>query len=199
MKKTTLIFSSFAVTVAAAVIISLNSSEAKPDLLSDATGFTYTKEQVKHGEYLVTSIGCDDCHSPKVFGPTGPELDMSRRLSGRRSDIPLPKADTSSLKSWMLFAHDLTAAVGPWGASFSANITSDATGIGNWSFEQFKTALRKGKYKGLEEGRDLLPPMPWPQYKNLTDEDLKAIFAFLKSTKPVKNIVPAPIAPQDLK
>lgn len=199
MKKTALIFTSVTVLAIVAIIISCNSSDAKEKAIPDATGFIATPENVKHGEYLVTVMGCDDCHSPKTFGPRGPQLDIERRFSGRPAAAPMPKVDTATLKSWALMAHDLTAAVGPWGASFAANITSDATGIGNWSFEQFKTALRKGKYKGMENGRDLLPPMPWMQYKNLTDEDLRDVFAFLKSTKPVENVVPAPIPPQHLK
>jgi hypothetical protein len=93
-------------------------------------------------------------------------------------------------KGWVLFAPDLTAAVGPWGMSFSANISSDQTGIGNWTEEQFFRAIREGKSKGLKESRPLLPPMPWAQYRNLKDDDLRAIFAFLKSTKPVENRVP---------
>lgn len=68
--------------------------------------------------------------------------------------------------------------------SFAANITSHETGIGNWTEEQFIRALREGKYKGLPNGRLLLPPMPWPYYGQLNDEALRAIFAFLKSTKP---------------
>lgn len=199
MKKTALIFSSVTVLAAVAIIISCTSSEAKDKATTDTAGSVFTPENVKHGEYLVTVMGCDDCHSPKKFGPRGPELDLERRFSGRPEDAPTPKVDTAILKSWALMAHDLTAAVGPWGASFAANITSDATGIGNWSFDQFKTALRKGKYKGMENARDLLPPMPWMQYKNLTDEDLRDVFAFLKSTKPVQNVVPAPIPPQQLK
>ncbi len=199
MKKTALIFSSVTVLAAVAIIISCTSSEAKDKATTDTMGSVFTPENVKHGEYLVTVMGCDDCHSPKKFGPKGPELDLERRFSGRPADAPMAKVDTAILKSWALMAHDLTAAVGPWGASFAANITSDATGIGNWSFDQFKTALRKGKYKGMENGRDLLPPMPWMQYKNLTDEDLRDVFAFLKSTKPVQNVVPAPIPPQQLK
>ena len=86
---------------------------------------------------------------------------------------------------------DLTSAVGPWGMSFAANITSSETGIGNWTEENFIRAIRKGKFKGLEGSRDLLPPMPWFAYKNMTDEDIKSVFAFLQSTKPVENIVPA--------
>jgi hypothetical protein len=91
-----------------------------------------------------------------------------------------------------------TAVAGPWGVSFSANLTADSTGIGNWTEAQFAIALRQGKSKGLEGNRMLLPPMPWPNYVNLTDADLKAMFTYLKSTKPIKNVVPAPIPPTQL-
>lgn len=137
-------------------------------------------------------MGCDDCHSPKIMGARGPKLDVQKRLSGYPSDRPLLKADANHLNNgWLLFSEDLTVAAGPWGVSFSANITSDSTGIGNWSEEQFRKALTQGKYKGLDSARMLLPPMPWPNYRTLKDQDVKAIFAFLKSTKPIKNIVPA--------
>ncbi len=151
---------------------------------------------VKRGEYLVNAIGCDDCHSPKVMGPNGPEVDMKRRLSGHPSDQSLAEiSDKSVLKDYALFSMGLTAAVGPWGTSFAANLTPDDTGLGNWSEEQFVRAIRQGLYKGLEGGRPLLPPMPWFVYKNLNDEDLKAIFAYLQSLPPVKNQVHAPIPP----
>jgi hypothetical protein len=157
-----------------------------------------SEELIKRGDYLVNAIGCHDCHSPKIMTPNGPEPDPERLLSGFPATQPITKANSDALKSWVLFSFDLTSAVGPWGQSFAANITSDETGIGNWTEEQFFRAIREGKYKGLEGSRTLLPPMPWFVYKNLTDEDLKSIFAYLKSTKPVKNIVPAPIAPKDL-
>ena len=76
--------------------------------------------------------------------------------------------------------------------SFAANLTSDDTGIGNWTEENFMRALRKGKFKGLEGSRDLLPPMPWFVYKNMTDEDLKSIYAYLKTVPAVENVVPSP-------
>ncbi len=91
-----------------------------------------------------------------------------------------------------MFGPDFTNTAGMWGMSFAGNISSDETGIGNWTEEQFMTALRKGKYKGLEGSRDLLPPMPWIVYKNMSDDDIRSIFAYLKTTKPVRNIVPAP-------
>jgi len=148
---------------------------------------------IKRGEYLVNAIGCDDCHSPKIVGPTGFEIIPETRFGGYPSTRQLQKVDKQNLKKgWMLFGPDLTSAVGPWGMSFAANISSDATGIGNWKEAQFIKALREGKSKGLDGSRPLLPPMPWFVYKNFTDEDLKSIFAFLKSTKPVHNVVPAP-------
>lgn len=148
---------------------------------------------VKRGEYLVNAIGCDDCHSPKTFGAHGPEVIPALRFSGYPSNRPVQKADSNVVKQgWSMFGSDFTSTVGPWGMSFAANLTSDATGIGNWSEEQFLTAIRFGKFKGMKEGRDLLPPMPWFVYKNLTDEDIRSIFAFLKTTKPVENVVPAP-------
>lgn len=172
----------------------LKSSEEKQSLIPTQA------EMVKRGDYLVNSIGCDDCHSPKRFGPKGPEVIPELRLSGYPSDRPIQKADSNVVKQgWMLFAGDLTTAVGPWGVSFAANLTPDETGIGNWTEHNFITALRHGKFKGQENNRDLLPPMPWFVYKNLTDEDLKSIFAYLKSLPPVRNVVPAPRALASLK
>jgi hypothetical protein len=157
-------------------------------------------EMVKRGEYLVSIIGCDDCHSPKKIGPHGLELIPELRLSGYPSDRPIQNADSNVVKQgWAMFGGDFTSAAGPWGMSFAANITSDATGIGNWKEEQFIKAIREGKYKGLDGTRPLLEPMPWFVYMNMTDDDLKSIFAYLKTTKPVKNIVPSPKTFADLK
>lgn len=154
------------------------------------------EELVKRGLYLTTIGACNDCHSPKRMTPNGPEVDPDRMLSGHPMDEEIPAIQNN--KDWILFSQGLTAFVGEWGVSYAANLTPDDTGTGTWSFEQFKTAIRKGKYKGLEGSRDLLPPMPWVMYKNFTDDDLKAIFTYLRSIKPVYNIVPAPIAPEDM-
>ncbi|QHT68648.1 diheme cytochrome c-553 [Rhodocytophaga rosea] len=159
---------------------------------SEVSETTTNETMVKRGEYLVTIMGCHDCHSPKKFGPRGPEPDPDRLLSGHPQDMPIAKVDTAIVGPWVLFNAHTTATVGPWGASFAANITSDATGIGNWTEEQFFRALREGKYKGLPNNRMLLPPMPWPMFSKLEDNDLKAIFVYLKTVKPVKNIPPAP-------
>lgn len=150
------------------------------------------------GKYLVMTSACHDCHSPKVMTPAGPEFDTTRLLSGHPATDKLPPLPGNA-SDWILFSQDLTAFVGPWGVSYAANLTPDATGIEAWTFENFETAIRKGKYKGMEGGRSLLPPMPWQVYKEFTDDDLKAIFAYLKSLKPIDNLVPPPVAPGDMK
>ncbi len=175
-----------------AVFISCSDSSAATENKSVAMT---EQQKIERGSYLVNSIGCDDCHSPKKMTPTGFEVIPELRLSGFNPEMASLKPATEAIKSgWMLFGGDLTTAVGQWGQSYAANLTSDATGIGNWKEEQFIKAIREGKYKGLDNTRPLLPPMPWFVYKNMTDDDLKSIFAFLKSTNPVKNVVPAPKA-----
>ncbi len=153
------------------------------------------QEITARGKYLVNSMGCHDCHSPKLMGPKGPYPDPDRLLSGHPADEPLPPLDPKANPGWANLTMGLTAAHGPWGISFAANLTSDATGIGDWTEEQFKRALKQGLYKGIEGSRPLLPPMPWQNFAEVTDEDIHAIFTYLKSTKPVANVVPAPIPP----
>jgi len=156
--------------------------------------------RVKRGEYLVKTIGCDDCHSPKKMGPHGPEIIPELRLSGFPKTAKLPELDTKAVqKGWVLLAPDLTAAIGPWGISYASNLTSDQTGIGNWKEENFLKAIREGKLKGIDGSRPILPPMPWFTYRNMTDEDLKSIFAYLKTIKPVNNAVPNPKALIEMK
>jgi hypothetical protein len=159
-------------------IASTNTTSISPDSL------------VKRGAYLVSIMGCNDCHTPKKMGPNGPEFDTDRTLSGHPADMPVAKFDTGTAKNWILFNQMLTNYVGPWGISYSANLTPDSTGIGSWTEAQFFKAIREGKYKGLDNTRPLLPPMPWQEYRNATDEDLKAVFAYLKSNKPIRNVVP---------
>lgn len=150
---------------------------------------------VERGEYLVTTIGCTDCHSPKVMTPQGPVPDETRFLSGHPADEELPPYDPSKVQGYALFTMGLTAAHGPWGTSFAANLTPHATGIGNWKEEQFLRAMKEGQWRGLEGTRKLLPPMPWENYRHLSDDDLKSMFAYLKTINPVENIVPNAIPP----
>ncbi len=195
MKKKIFQFTAIATVVIMAAISCDQNTENKTGNLSVSND-----SLISRGAYLVTISGCDDCHTPKKMGPMGPELDMDKRLSGYRMEVPLPPVDTNVIKNgWALANGELTGWAGPWGASFAANISSDETGIGNWSEEQFKKALTQGKWKGMEGNRTLLPPMPWQNFSHMKDEDVKAIFAFLKSTKPVKNVEPAIRSFADLK
>jgi mono/diheme cytochrome c family protein len=148
------------------------------------------------GRYLVTLGGCNDCHTPKLLRPTGPVPDSSRFLSGHPADTKIPPVPPGILgpDGWgALVGHGLTAWAGPWGVSFTANLTPDATGLGSWTAEQFIQTMRTGKHLGT--GRPILPPMPWYDIGQLTDEDLRAIFAYLRTVKPVQNPVPPPIPP----
>ncbi len=82
------------------------------------------------------------------------------------------------------------------GVSFPANLTPDKeTGLGEWTEEAFIQALRTGKHQGQPNGRQILPPMPWVMFREATDADLKAIWAYLRSVPPVKNAVPLPVPP----
>jgi mono/diheme cytochrome c family protein len=159
-----------------------------------------TKEEMqKRGAYLVNLGGCNDCHSPKVFTNMGPVPDTTRLLSGHPADSKLPPIDPNMVQpgKWYLGSSDMTAWVGPWGISYVANLTPDEpTGIGTWTEEVFIKALKSGKHMGI--GRPILPPMPWQPIGQSTDEDLKAIFTYLKSLPPVRNKVPDPVPPNQL-
>jgi hypothetical protein len=182
-----------------AALVSITNCAQKEQKVSATTVEVSKDSLIKKGEYLVTILGCNDCHSPKRMGANGPEIIPELMLSGYPSDRPFGKVSKDALADgWALFNGDLTAGVGPWGASFAGNLTSDPTGIGEWSLDQFKIALTQGKYKGMADGRPLLPPMPWFNYVNMKHEDVEAIYTYLMSTKPVKNIVPAPITPDKL-
>jgi hypothetical protein len=93
-----------------------------------------------------------------------------------------------------LIGATMTAWSGPWGTSFTANLTPDKeTGLGGWTARNFIETIRNGRYQG--RGCPLLPPMPWDVYANFTNEDLESLFAYLQSIPPVKNRVPQLIPP----
>lgn len=124
-------------------------------------------DRIAKGKYLVTIMGCNDCHTPGTFYGAP---DMERFLSG-------------SELGW----------VGPWGVVYAANLTpDDETGLGQWTPEQIAKAIRSGN---RPDGRQLAPAMPWLNYSALTDSDVLAIAAYLKTLKPVKHAVPKPVEP----
>ena len=124
-------------------------------------------DQIAHGAYMVQIAGCNDCHTPGYFYGAP---DSTRLLSG-------------SELGWK----------GPWGVSYARNLTPDPqTGIGAWTESDIVTAIRTGK---RPDGRMLLPPMPWPDFSHLTDDDAIAIAKYLKSIPPVQHQVPDILAP----
>ena len=149
----------------------------------------------ERGKYLVTLGGCNDCHTPLKMGAKGPEPDFSRLLSGHPAGMQLPPPPALPPGPWMVVASaTLTAWSGPWGISYSANLTPDQeTGLGAWDENMFIQAMRTGKHLG--GGRDILPPMPWQGLGTLNDDDLKAMFAYLKSIPAIKNAIPDPVPP----
>ena len=184
-----------AITVVALSFVALGSlgaqevkSRATPEYLAPFI-LPFTKAgdpQVEHGRYLVTLGVCHDCHTPK--GPDGrPRLD--RLLSGHPEGQPpapaVPGAITACLTA--------TCFTGPWGTSFARNLTPDsATGIGTWTEAYFIKVLRTG-IRG--NGEPLRPLMPWEWYRQLSDDDLKAIFAYLRTLPPISNAVPEDLPP----
>lgn len=157
------------------------------------------QELIARGKYLVTTGGCDDCHTPKIYTANGPVPDTTRLLSGFQQGGTLPALDVKYVApgNWVATESNFSAWVGPWGISYASNLTPDnATGIGALSEEMFIKTLREGKYMGV--GRPLLPPMPWPTIGQMTDEDLKAIYAYLKTINPISNKVPEPTPPDKM-
>ena len=156
------------------------------------------QERIERGRYLVATHGCNDCHTPMRMGPGGrPEHDMSRMLSGHPEDVVMPPAPTPQGPWVMSGGATNTAFAGPWGVSYSANLTPDQnTGLGIWSEDMFVRAIRTGKHFGVS--RPIAPPMPWGAFRHMTDEDLAAIYHYLRSIPPVTNHVPDYQAPEEL-
>jgi mono/diheme cytochrome c family protein len=126
--------------------------------------------QIERGKYLVTLGSCTDCHTPGYFFG---KPDMSRHLGGSEVGFEIPGL----------------------GVFYGPNLTPDkATGLGGWTDAQIVAAIRAGK---RPDGRELAPIMPWRAFAELTDPDVQAIVAFLRSIKPVNNKVPGPFGPSE--
>lgn len=189
MKRSTLVKSSLPASIAAAfACFALSGSALAADPGKPSA------DRVARGKYLVTTSGCNDCHTPWKMGANGPEPDYSRMLSGHPEKMELPPAP-QPVGPWIVSAAATnTAWSGPWGVSFTANLTPDPeTGLGKWTLRNFVDTIRTGRHMG--RGRPILPPMPIPMYKNFSDEDLEAIYSYLRTIPPVKNAVPEPLPP----
>ncbi len=154
------------------IVSSLAALTAAPILISCAANkqgpAAMTAEQkIARGAVIAWSSGCVDCHTPGTFYGAP---DTTRMLSG-------------SELGWK----------GPWGVSYPRNLTPHpTTGIPNWTEEQIVTAFRAGH---RPDGSVLLPPMPWPAYSRMSDEDAYALAAYIKSIPPVDHQAPAVVPP----
>jgi hypothetical protein len=177
------------------------SEEPKPEeevkaAAAEKPQFGGFSSQVEWGEHLVTIGGCNDCHTPKKMTPQGPVDDSALMLSGHPENMPAPDVDRKQMESkGLVVTATFTSWVGPWGVTYAANLTPDSSGTGNWTEEQFLYALRNMTSKGLKGSRPLLPPMAMMPVKHMTDDELKAIFAYLRTIKPVKNHSVQPTPP----
>ncbi len=119
----------------------------------------------EYGKYLAWhASGCAECHMPR--SPNTGASDMTRPFAGGL--FPFPEEGFSTTGS---------------------NLTPDmATGIGDWTEEQFMTAMRTGL---RPDGTVMLPFMPWPSYARWSEEDLRAAWLYLRSLEPIAHEVPA--------
>ena len=148
--------------------------------------------KVARGKYLVTVSVCNDCHTPWKMGEKGPEPDMTRMLSGHPEGMALPPAPKPEGPWIITAAATMTAWSGPWGVSYTANLTPDPeTGLGAWTLRNFVDTIRTGRHMG--RGRPVLPPMPIEMFRHFTDADLEAIFTYLGTIPVVRNRVPEPL------
>src|SRR6476660_468927 len=169
-----------------AILVPSGSAEgqARPAGRQSAVG----AKKVERGKYLVTIMSCNDCHTPFKMGPRGPEPDMTRMLSGHPEGMKVPPPPKLA-GPWMAAAVPNSAWAGPWGISYSANLTPDKnTGMGIWTEDMFLKSMKGGKHMGTS--REIQPPMPWQWIGKATVDDLKAIFAYLRSVPPIANHVP---------
>jgi len=152
-----------------------------------------TKGSADRGKHLVFLGGCNDCHTPLIMTASGPRPDSTRYLSGHPSGLKLPPPPALDM-NWMAAASaTMTAWAGPWGISYTANLTPDSTGLGIWTEQLFMQAMRSGKHLGV--GRPIMPPMPIEEMGKLSDQELKDVWAFLRTIPPVHNQVPEYLPP----
>ena len=166
--------------VGAVIALNINSVESQSDA-------------VQRGKYLVDAVGaCGHCHTPRA----GAEYNMDMYLAGHPANAPYPRYNFSMMQQgiFILTSPQMSAFSGPFGTSFASNLTPDnETGLGEWTEKMFIDAMRTGHHQGNKSNRKILPPMATKHYAQMNDEDLKAIWAYLKTIKPVKNEVSPPL------
>jgi hypothetical protein len=190
------------VVLAAGVLVGCSGNPAPPsssdEVAPPIVKGTYADDPVKRGQYLVRIGSCNDCHTPWIFDKElgMPRPDMTRMLSGHPNDGPDPEGTLGKMDQGLI-GPTFTSFALPFGIIYSANLTPDKdSGTGTWTEQMFIDIFRKGRHLG-GDGRGVLPPMPWFWIRNLSDDDLKAVFAYLRTIPPVYNVVPSPKVPDE--
>ena len=180
MHRNITIFGVTIIFIGAIIALSLRSVQSQNDM-------------AQRGKYLVDTIGaCGHCHTPRA----GAEYNMDMYLAGHPTGEAYPRFNFSMMQQgiFILTAPQLTAFSGPFGTSFATNLTPDKeTGLGEWTEKMFIDAMRTGHHQGNKGNRKIFPPMPTKHYALMSDTDLKAIWAYLQTIKPVKNEVSSPL------
>ena len=180
MHRNLLIFCTVIIFVGSIIALSINSVESQSDM-------------VQRGKYLVDAAGaCGHCHTPRA----GAEYNMDMYLAGHPANAPYPRYNFSMMQQgiFILTSPQMSAFSGAFGTSFASNLTPDnETGLGEWTEKMFIDAMRTGHHQGDKSNRKIFPPMPTKHYAQMNDADLKAIWAYLRTIKPVKNEVSPPL------
>jgi mono/diheme cytochrome c family protein len=180
MPRNFLIFCAAVLLVGVIIALNINSVESQSDM-------------VQRGKYLVDAVGaCGHCHTPR----TGAEYNMAMYLAGHPANEPYPRYNFSMMQQgiFILTSPQMSAFSGPFGTSFASNLTPDKeTGLGEWTEKMFINAMRTGHHQGNTSNRKIFPPMPTKHYAQMNDADLKAILAYLRTIKSVKNEVNPPL------
>ena len=124
-------------------------------------------------------------------------MEMERMLSGHPRGAPDPYGEVDPRNIGNI-GPTFTSFAMPIGVTYAMNLTPDMeTGTGTWTEEMFLDIFRTAKHLG-GDGRTILPPMPWFNITSLDDEDIVAIFAYLRSIPPIVNAVPSPKVPESV-
>lgn len=172
---------------------------SEPEAVRPETATTSNPQlQVARGGDLVRFAGCSDCHTPMKFDPElgSPVPDLSRAFSGHPQGAPDPSGSPGE-GDQAVIGSTFTSFRLPFGVVYAANLTPDEdTGLGKWTREEFIRSMRNGHRRG--DGRAILPPMPWQNLSQQSDEDLEAVYAYLRSLPAIRNRVPEPQVPAEV-
>ncbi|HET6892415.1 MAG TPA: cytochrome c [Pyrinomonadaceae bacterium] len=173
-KKRFIKLSLVAITLAGVILSAGYSSRKGATSATVRLTFERTTARLERGRYIVEGPAhCFQCHSEVDWEKPGAQPKRGKKGAGT------------------IFPEEAL----PW--LVAPNITPDLeTGAGTWTDEQFARAIREGIG---HDGRRLFPMMPYMNFKNMSDEDLASVVAYVRSIEPVRNVVPKTMLPEIVK